>query len=146
MFTNIRKGQMWLDRMNDKCMHYHDMDKKWIESPLEKHVYSRGLGRSINMRPSYPNKTHYVTKATFLRHQWCGLGFRHYLFQGTSHPNICPYGTSVVGWLCLDHSSGLVEWIRFFYQYIHNFLLLFGLFINNKLLTGGGAHSSHIYV
>ena len=37
-------------------MHCHDLDNQWIESLLERHIYSRGLGTSINMRPSYPHK------------------------------------------------------------------------------------------
>ena len=58
MFNNVRKGLMLLDKTNDKCMHYHDLDKQWMERLLEKHTYSRGLGTSLNMRPHDPHKTH----------------------------------------------------------------------------------------
>ena len=72
------------------------------------------------MRLSYPHKD-ITSKACYLGHRWCGLGFRHddrvNLFQGTSHPNIRWYGMSVVGWLCLDQSSGVVRWNGFFYPF-----------------------------
>ena len=41
---------MWLDRRNDRCMHYHDLDNQWMESLLKRHIYSRGIGKGINMR------------------------------------------------------------------------------------------------
>ena len=99
-------------------MHYHDLDNQLMESLLERHIYSRGLGKGINMRLSYPHKD-IMSEGCCLRHRWCGLGFclddRVYFFQGISHPNIRWYETSVVGWQCLDHISGMVEWNGFFY-------------------------------
>ena len=131
----LKRGLMWLDRRNDRCMHYHDLDNQWIESLLERHIYSRGLGRGINMRLSYPHKD-ITLEGCRLRHRWCGLGFGHndhvYLFQGISHPNIQRYGTSVVGWLCLDHSLG-VEWVLLSNLFSF-FLYYFGLLISNRLL------------
>ena len=70
------------------------------------------------MRLNFPHED-ITSKDYCLRHRWCGLGFRHNdhvnLFQGISHPNIWQYGMSVVGWLCLDHSSGVVMWNGLFY-------------------------------
>ena len=69
------------------------------------------------MRLSYPHKD-ITSEGCCRRHRWCRLGFRLddrvYLFQGISHPNIQRYGRSVVGWLCLDHSSRVVGWNGFF--------------------------------
>ena len=100
-----------MDRTNDMCMHYHDLDNQWIEGLLERRIYSRGLGKGINMRLSYPHRD-ITSEGCCRRHRWCGLGFcledRVYLFQCISHPNIRRYGTLVVGWLCLDHSLWVV--------------------------------------
>ena len=61
------------------------------------------------MRLSYPHK-HITSEGFCFRHRWCEVGFRHddrvNLFQCISHPNIQRYGTSMVGWLYLDHRSG----------------------------------------
>ena len=93
-----------------------------MESVLEKHMYSRGLGRSTNMRPSYPHETHYagklslgtpIVRSRLLSRQLCNL------FQGTSHPNIRRYRMSVVGLLCLDHNSGLSGGSGYSIQSIH---------------------------
>ena len=107
-----------MDRRNDRCMHYHDFDKKWTESLLLKHIYSRGLWRIINMSLAtiikhvmaeyWSIKTPMVL-ARLLVQQLC------YLFQGASHPSICQSRTLVVDWLCLDHSLGVVGRNGFFY-------------------------------
>ena len=87
--------------------------------PFKKaHLFKGPRKKGINMRLSYPHRD--ITSEGFCRrHRWCGLGFRLddrvYLFQGISHSNIRQYGTSVVGWLCLDHSSGVVGWNGLFY-------------------------------
>ena len=99
---------IWLDRRNERCMHSHDLDNQQMESFLKSHIHSRGLGRGINMRHNYPQKTHYIGRHLNTPVVWARLSsqWECYLFQGISHPNIHQYGTSVVGWLCLDHSSG----------------------------------------
>ena len=93
------------------------------------------------MRPSYPHK-HITSEGCCLRHRWCGLGFCHddrvNLFQGISHPNIRQYKMSMVGWLCLDHTSGVVGWNRFFYPiYFPSFyfILFYWLVIDSWQFT-----------
>ena len=135
MFTIIKKGTNdWIEWMICACT----INNQWIESLLERHIYSRGLGKGINMRLSYPYRD-ITSKGCCRRHRWWGLGFRLddrvYLFQGVSHPNIRRYGTSVVGWLCLDHSSGVVGWNGFFYPIYYLSFTWFGLLISNRLLT-----------
>ena len=46
-----------------------------MESLFEKHINSRGLGRSINMRPSYPHETHYVERLNSSYTNGVGLDF-----------------------------------------------------------------------
>ena len=46
------------------------------ESILERHIYSRGLGRGMNMGLQNPYKQ--ITSECFcIRHRWYGLVFRH---------------------------------------------------------------------
>ena len=82
------------------------------------------------MRLTYPHK-HIMSEGCCDTHQWCGLGFCHddrvNLFQGISHPNIQQYGTSMVGWLCLDHSSGVVGGIGSSIQSIVRFTLFWSI-------------------
>ena len=117
MFTKLRKGLMRLDRWNDKRMHYHDLNNQCIKSLLKKRIYSWGLGRSINMKPSYHHKTLRRNFGIF-RHRWCGIGFHRdskvkilalHIPRFYSHPNICWYEMSMVGWLCIDHNLVLVR-------------------------------------
>ena len=75
MFTNGRKELKWLDRGKDRCLHYYELDNQSIESLIKRHIYSRGLGGGINIRPTYTYKTHYVRKVIILRHWWCRLSF-----------------------------------------------------------------------
>ena len=138
MLTNVRKRQIWLDRGNDRCVQYHELHNQRMESLLEKHIYSRGIGRSINMTSNYPHKTHYVGRLkSWDIVVWARLssGWPCYLFLGTSYPNIHQYGMLMIGWPCLEHSSGLVGRIMFFYPF--TFLLLqFGLLISKKISIG----------
>ena len=87
---------------------------------------------------SYPHKD-IMSEGCCLRHRWCGLGFRHddrvNLFLCINHPNIRWYGTSVVGWLCLDHNSGWSGETGSLSSLFSFFLLYFGLLISDRLLT-----------
>ena len=65
-----------MDGRNDTCMHYHYLENQLMESRLERHIYSRCLGRDINMRLTYPHKD-IMSEGCCRRHRWCGLGFRH---------------------------------------------------------------------
>ena len=99
------------------------------------------------MRPSYTHK-HITLEGCCLRHRWCGLGFCHddcvNLFQGISHPNIRQYKMSMVGWLCLDHTSGVVGWNRFFYPIYFPSFYFFGPLIRNRLLSVSSLHCKGI--
>ena len=117
MFTNVKNAIMWLDRRNGRCMHYHGLDNQWMESLLKMCIYSWGLGRGITMMPSYAHK-HIMSEGCCLRNRWCELGFRlddHVISSKVLV--ILISGTSGVGWLCLDHSSGVVGWNGFFYPF-----------------------------
>ena len=87
------------------------------------------------MRLSYPHKD-IRSEGHWFRHRWCGLGFCYgnhvNLFQGISHPHIRLYGTSVVGWLCLDHRSGGTDSSI---QFIYHVFTYFGLLISNRFLA-----------
>ena len=63
MFFYFRKGLTWLDRGNDRCMHYHDIDIQWMEV----------LGKIYKHEANYLHGARIMSKVT--RHQWCRLGF-----------------------------------------------------------------------
>ena len=70
-------------------MHYHDLDNQLMKSPLERHIYSRGLGLGINIMSKGFRLKMSVLWARLSSQRSC------YLFLGISHPNIWRYGTSV---------------------------------------------------